>query len=286
MTGRVRRSDGGRNSESSRRAYVRSQLPGRRGPGPVRQGRGRCAAGRLPGRQRRRPIASELAANAAVHSRSAAPGGWFTVRAEVRDGDYVWIEVEDQGGPWACHAHDDDHPHGLDLVDALAGDGNWGIDGDASHGRTVWARLDWPGKPGRRRSPPDQTGGAPGQHTANRSRPEGCDKAAPSPDAPPVPGNVPALPAQAAEPGSQHNTATARPWRFCAGLKRHWTGWRDQGRPAWRPLPVIRHDRCSASCTCPEMMRTTLMPETRRDHLPAPLRAGCCPQVRAPPCGR
>jgi anti-sigma regulatory factor (Ser/Thr protein kinase) len=95
-------------------------------------------------------IASELAANAAVHSRSAAPGGWFTVRAEVRDGDYVWIEVEDQGGPWACHAHDDDHPHGLDLVDALAGGGNWGIDGDASHGRTVWARLDWPGKPGPR----------------------------------------------------------------------------------------------------------------------------------------
>lgn len=89
-------------------------------------------------------IASELAANAAVHSGSAAPGGRFTVRAEVRRGDYVRIEVEDQGGPWTRRGTADDRPHGLDLVAALAGPGNWGVDGGPEHGRVVWARLDWP----------------------------------------------------------------------------------------------------------------------------------------------
>jgi anti-sigma regulatory factor (Ser/Thr protein kinase) len=89
-------------------------------------------------------ITSELAANASVHSNSAAPGGRFTVRAEVYCGDYVWIEVEDQGGPWTRGENRHGYVHGLDLVDALAGTGNWGIDGDAEHGRIVWARLDWP----------------------------------------------------------------------------------------------------------------------------------------------
>ena len=89
-------------------------------------------------------ITSELAANAALHSNSAAPGGRFTVYAEIYWGDYVWIEVEDQGGPWATCGNGDGHPHGLDVVDALAGPGNWGIDGGPEHGRIVWARLDWP----------------------------------------------------------------------------------------------------------------------------------------------
>jgi two-component sensor histidine kinase len=88
-------------------------------------------------------ITSELAANAAVHSNSAAPSGQFTVRAQVYR-DYIWIEVEDQGGPWTCRQNHDGRAHGLDLVDMLAGTENWGIDGDAEHGRTVWARLDWP----------------------------------------------------------------------------------------------------------------------------------------------
>ena len=44
--------------------------------------------------------ASELAANAAVHSHSRLPGGAFTVRAKISTGDYAWIEVEDNGGPW------------------------------------------------------------------------------------------------------------------------------------------------------------------------------------------
>jgi anti-sigma regulatory factor (Ser/Thr protein kinase) len=89
-------------------------------------------------------IASELATNAVVHSNSAAPGGQFTVRAEACPGQYVRIEVEDQGGPWTPHDHEDRRPHGLDLINALAGTGNWGIHGDAEHGRTAWARLDWP----------------------------------------------------------------------------------------------------------------------------------------------
>src|SRR5271165_4914762 len=44
--------------------------------------------------------ASELAANAAVHSNSRLPGGTFTVRAVVRPGKHVQVEVEDDGGPW------------------------------------------------------------------------------------------------------------------------------------------------------------------------------------------
>ena len=45
--------------------------------------------------------ASELAANAALHSDSRLPGGTFTVRAAVIPGrHYIRIEVEDNGGPW------------------------------------------------------------------------------------------------------------------------------------------------------------------------------------------
>ena len=42
-------------------------------------------------------IASELAANAVTHSDSA--GEFFTVRCDSHR-DYIWIEVEDLGGPW------------------------------------------------------------------------------------------------------------------------------------------------------------------------------------------
>ena len=89
-------------------------------------------------------IASELATNAVLHSNSAAPGGRFAVRAEACLGQYVRIEVHDQGGPWNPHCHEDGRPHGLDLINALVGRGNWGIHGDAEHGRTAWAQLDWP----------------------------------------------------------------------------------------------------------------------------------------------
>jgi two-component sensor histidine kinase len=70
--------------------------------------------------------ASELAANAAVHSRSRLPGGTFTVRAEVNPGEHIQIEVEDDGGPWTLGANDSTGHHGLDIVRALAT--AWGVD--------------------------------------------------------------------------------------------------------------------------------------------------------------
>ena len=86
--------------------------------------------------------ASELATNSCLHSASRKAGGTFTVRAEVHEGNYVWIEVEDNGGPWNQHAHPDGRPHGLDIVRAYAADS--GIDGDPLTGWIAWARLDWP----------------------------------------------------------------------------------------------------------------------------------------------
>jgi anti-sigma regulatory factor (Ser/Thr protein kinase) len=50
--------------------------------------------------------ASELAANAAVHSRSRLPGGSFTVRAKIDPGHCARIEVDDNGGPWTPSTSD------------------------------------------------------------------------------------------------------------------------------------------------------------------------------------
>jgi serine/threonine-protein kinase RsbW len=85
--------------------------------------------------------ASELAANAALHSHSRLPGGTFTVRARINPGDHAQIEVEDQGGPWTPGGSDSEGHHGLAIVRALATD--WDIDGDHTT-RTIWARFDWP----------------------------------------------------------------------------------------------------------------------------------------------
>ena len=85
--------------------------------------------------------ASELAANAAQHSRSCLPGGTFTVRATVNPDLYVRIEVEDNGGPWNQGMIDPIRHHRLDIVRALADE--WGIDGDHLT-RIIWARFDWP----------------------------------------------------------------------------------------------------------------------------------------------
>jgi len=84
-------------------------------------------------------IASEFAANAVVHSGSR--GQFFAVRCALR-GSSCRVEVEDCGGLWRRGPRDPSRPHGLDLVDALAGPGNWGVTGDSS-GRVVWARLTW-----------------------------------------------------------------------------------------------------------------------------------------------
>ena len=85
--------------------------------------------------------ASELAANAAQHSRSRLPGGTFIVRATVSPDLYVRIEVEDNGGPWNQGMIDPTRHHGLDIVRAVADE--WGIDGDHTS-RTIWARFDAP----------------------------------------------------------------------------------------------------------------------------------------------
>ena len=62
-------------------------------------------------------IASELAANAIVHS--ASRGEFFTVRAELHP-DHVRVEAEDLGGPWR-RRQPDGRPHGLDMIQALTG---------------------------------------------------------------------------------------------------------------------------------------------------------------------
>jgi anti-sigma regulatory factor (Ser/Thr protein kinase) len=85
-------------------------------------------------------ILSEFVANAIVHS--ASRGQFLTVRAEVYPG-YVWIEAEDLGGPWRRRLSDD-RPHGLDVVQALTGPDNWGVETTTDGGRIVWARLDLP----------------------------------------------------------------------------------------------------------------------------------------------
>jgi serine/threonine-protein kinase RsbW len=84
-------------------------------------------------------VTSELATNAIQHSRSGRPAGTFTVRVTLYRDDYAWVEVIDQGGEWAS-GH---RRHGLTALASIAGDGNWGIDGDEAC-RVAWFRLDLP----------------------------------------------------------------------------------------------------------------------------------------------
>jgi anti-sigma regulatory factor (Ser/Thr protein kinase) len=84
-------------------------------------------------------IASELATNAILHSLSR--GRSFTVRCHVFPG-YLLIEVEDLGGPWRPRKHD--RPHGLDVIEGLAGAGNWGRGPADGEGTIAWARLGIP----------------------------------------------------------------------------------------------------------------------------------------------
>ena len=76
-------------------------------------------------------------------SDSRKPGGLFTVRAAMRHGNRVRVEVEDQGGPWIRPAFaDDQHGRGLLIVSQLASD--WGISGDGHAGWTVWFEITGP----------------------------------------------------------------------------------------------------------------------------------------------
>ena len=89
-------------------------------------------------------IVSEIVTNAIMHSNSN--GESFTVRCETFR-DYVRIECEDLGGPWHC-PRPHDRPHGLDIIQALAGPGNWGTETTSSGRRIVCARLDLPRQEG------------------------------------------------------------------------------------------------------------------------------------------
>jgi anti-sigma regulatory factor (Ser/Thr protein kinase) len=87
-------------------------------------------------------LSSELATNAVLHSKSGHPDREFTVRATFYPGDYAWVEVIDAGGAWIQDEHDDEHGRGLAVVAAIAGEDNWGIEGNVS-ARVVWFRLEW-----------------------------------------------------------------------------------------------------------------------------------------------
>ena len=76
-----------------------------------------------------------------LHSASARPGGQLTVCAIVREYDYLWIEVRDQGGQWVHGRSSELSGRGLEIVAALAD--YWDVRGDDT-GRMVCARFDWP----------------------------------------------------------------------------------------------------------------------------------------------
>lgn len=85
-------------------------------------------------------IASEIVSNAIVHS--ASNGQFLTIRVSTGPG-HVQIECQDLGGPWHRKPADD-RPHGLNLVEALTGPGNWGTETTSDGDRIVWARLSLP----------------------------------------------------------------------------------------------------------------------------------------------
>lgn len=82
--------------------------------------------------------ASELAANAVLHSRSGLPGGHFSVEVALHAGRWLRVTVEDSGGPWTerdTDEQDAEFGRGLHVVSALSED--MGITGDA-FGRMAW----------------------------------------------------------------------------------------------------------------------------------------------------
>jgi serine/threonine-protein kinase RsbW len=82
-------------------------------------------------------IVSEFASNAVLHSLSRV--GTFSVCVQFYPA-HIYMEVEDDGGPWYCPQRQADRAHGLDLVAELT-DGEWGIDPVDDGRRVVWARV-------------------------------------------------------------------------------------------------------------------------------------------------
>lgn len=85
-------------------------------------------------------IASELATNAILHTRSR--GSTLRVRCQLTP-RAARIEVEDFGGPWRQRRNPGDRPHGLDIIQALTGPDHWGTQPTGTGGRIVWAQLTW-----------------------------------------------------------------------------------------------------------------------------------------------
>jgi DNA-binding XRE family transcriptional regulator len=82
---------------------------------------------------------SELVSNTIIHSNSGNLDGRFYVRAETH-GDYLRVEVKDEGGPWVWPARaNEQHGRGLLIVSRLARD--WGRMGDGATGWTVWFEI-------------------------------------------------------------------------------------------------------------------------------------------------
>ena len=84
----------------------------------------------------------ELAANAAIHSRSR-DGGQFTVRAQL-GGGILRVEVGDEGGPWVQPAGPPDGQHGRGLLIVSQLTRAWGRSGGSDTGWTVWYEIDCP----------------------------------------------------------------------------------------------------------------------------------------------
>jgi anti-sigma regulatory factor (Ser/Thr protein kinase) len=85
-------------------------------------------------------VASELGANAIVHSASGR-NGTFTLRLQDFRGEYLYAEVEDQGSDWPGDFESAEQPHGLYIVREIAD--TCGVDrGDRI--RSVWFTIDYP----------------------------------------------------------------------------------------------------------------------------------------------
>jgi serine/threonine-protein kinase RsbW len=92
---------------------------------------------------------SELASNAVIHSDSGLPDGVFTIRLAI-SGEYVRVEVLDQGGQWKGRGdgaedtrdpRQDDGQCGRGLAVVAAISRAWGIAGD-QEGRIAWCEID------------------------------------------------------------------------------------------------------------------------------------------------
>jgi anti-sigma regulatory factor (Ser/Thr protein kinase) len=113
-----------------------------------------CLLEECPARETLISCASELSANAVVHTASGR-GGFFAVEVACRQGGVARVSVTDAGSPTepaagfpvtdeASGGYVGDLPvSGLGLALVAAAASRWGYS-DAGCGRTVWAEASWP----------------------------------------------------------------------------------------------------------------------------------------------